>query len=47
MLEQEGSASGLLAISCRALTPILPNAAGQTTLLKPTITVCIGPDIDN
>ena len=39
LLEQEGSSgsSGLLSVSCHALTPILPN--GETTLLKPTITV--------
>ena len=38
---QEGSDSGLLAVSCRALIPILPPDAdaAQTTLLKPTIRV--------
>ena len=37
LVEQEGS-SGLVAVSCHALTPILPDAR-ETTLLKPTITV--------
>ena len=37
LVEQEDS-SGLVAVSCHALTPILPDAR-ETTLLKPTITV--------